>query len=249
MKILALAGFLGTETDFDPFFSDWQGSVERKTLSVSTAPFRASPEAWPQWTGRTLSELKTWKGTEPVLGIGYSLGGRLLGSLIERDPDFFSAAVFMSVNPGLKDENEKRDRESSDRHWADRFENENWTTLMRAWGAQAVFQGGALEPERLESDYDRRQLAACLREFSLAKQSDFRSWIRGWHRPQLWMAGEKDSKFAALLRSLQADTAKKEGTIRFEIVPSASHRIFLDQPGPVAERVRRFLTEVFDRPG
>lgn len=242
MKIWGLPGFLGTREDFEPL---WRGLREeglvfsRESWSASTdVDFQFS--TWSEWREKTENHLRSWSGSEALVGIGYSLGGRLLLSLAAQAPDLFDGLVFLSTNPGIS-EADRIGRLAHDETWARRFESESWSSLMNDWNSQTVFKGSRAEPARKESDYARERLALLLREFSLGKQPDFRSWAAESKIPQLWMSGEKDEKFVSILNDLQARSEKNKGTIRFEIVPSSSHRILFEQPDFIRKRVAEFV--------
>lgn len=245
VKILVYAGFLGRAEDFNPLFSTAELSFARDLVEVraiSEEPFETGATDWSAWVANAEAHLlKNRDPADPCLAIGYSLGGRLLLSLIDKNPNLFDAAVFLSVNPGLKLADEKQLRLKTDRAWALRFETEKWSSVVNDWNAQGVFENSRQEPDRSEAAFDRRQLSRILRDFSLAKQPDYRCMIRDWKRPQLWLAGERDPKFVSILKELEAGAPKDKGTMQFAIVPSASHRVFLDQPGSVAIQVRSFI--------
>lgn len=226
MRIVALPGFLGTPQDLKTF-SDF-------SMSVSTKSFASSWDTWAQLAALTL---QTNKGSEKLIGLGYSLGGRLLLSLVDQNPDLFDGLIFLSTHPGLQTDAEKAERMKNDEAWAKRFETENWEVLMRDWNAQKVFQGGQEEPARLEESYSRKQLAHLLRAFSLAKQPDYRPMISEISVPQLWIAGEKDEKFVGLL-------PKASKKIKTMIVPEASHRVYFDQPELIKTAVGEFALSV-----
>ncbi len=244
MKLLVLPGFLGTRADFGPwlehFHNEWTtrgGSAftEVKTLAVCENPEWTPQVSWDEWLYDVVEKLESWKGREPVVAIGYSLGGRLLLSMAHQNPWLFSKLVLMSVNPGLKTNGERSERLKSDEAWAKRFESESWTHLMRDWNAQGVFRGSIEEPERIEDGYSRAALSEVLRCFSLGHQNDFREWLQTCKLPQLWIAGERDEKFVGYLKEIRGPAITRE------IIPDASHRVYLDQPLVTARGCAEFL--------
>src|SRR5206468_7878445 len=93
--------------------------------------------------------------------LGYSLGGRLaLQALLNGAR--YQRAVFISTRIAPAEEG----REQRDEQWAQRFEHDDWETLMRDWDAQPLFGGHSMA--RREADFDRRELARQLREWSPA---------------------------------------------------------------------------------
>ena len=239
LKILALPGFLGLPTDFDPFFYQFEThlgrSFEKDVLNVCTDEDRGPFGSWPDWSLWQAQEIRKWKGDQKLLGIGYSLGGRLLFSIAQADPTLFDQLNFLSVNPGLKQASEKNLRLKNDEAWAERFESEDWESLMRDWNSQPVFKDSILESDRREKDFDRQQLAQVMREFSTGLQTDYRGEISNLKVPQLWVAGEKDQKFSSFLSELP-----ESSHLAKLLIKGIGHRIHLEAPEILAEKLRPY---------
>ncbi|MDQ3281890.1 MAG: alpha/beta fold hydrolase [Acidobacteriota bacterium] len=159
--------------------------------------------------------------------LGYSMGGRLALQLLERER--FAKAIIVSAGLNAPDDA----RRVRDEGWARRFESDDWATLMRDWNAQPVFGGHSLE--RNERDYDRRELARQLREWSPAVLPPPRLEII--ETPVLWIAGERDAKYVEIAEQAVARLPRAE----LWICPDAGHRVPWEQPQPFIERLRRFL--------
>ncbi len=159
--------------------------------------------------------------------LGYSMGGRLALQLLERER--FTKAVIVSAGLNAPDE----ERRARDERWARRFESEEWSTLMRDWNAQPVFGGHWLE--RVERDYDRRELARQLREWSPAVLPPPR--LESIETPLLWIAGERDARYVEIARHAVARLPHAE----LWICPGAGHRVPWEQPELFVRRLRAFL--------
>jgi 2-succinyl-6-hydroxy-2,4-cyclohexadiene-1-carboxylate synthase len=159
--------------------------------------------------------------------LGYSMGGRLALQLLEQGR--FKKAVIVSAGLNAPDE----ERRARDEQWARRFESEEWTSLMRDWSAQPVFGGHTLE--RRERDYDRRELARQLREWSPAVLPPPR--LESIETPVLWIAGERDAKYAEIAKAAVARLPHAE----LWICPNAGHRVPWEQPELFVRRLRLFL--------
>jgi 2-succinyl-6-hydroxy-2,4-cyclohexadiene-1-carboxylate synthase len=191
-----------------------------------------------EWVIRTLSgflglssdwDFLPWPhspGAGDVL-LGYSMGGRLALQLLEEQR--FTKAVIVSAGLNAPDP----DRRKRDEEWARRFESEEWPSLMQAWNAQPVFGGHALE--RHEADYDRRELARQLREWSPAVLPPPR--LEEIDTPVLWIAGERDAKYVDIAHRAVQRLPQAE----LWICPGAGHRVPWEQPALFVERLRRFL--------
>jgi len=159
--------------------------------------------------------------------LGYSMGGRLALQLLERQQ--FRCAVIVSAGLNTPD----AERRARDEEWARRFESEEWTSLMRAWNAQPVFGGHALE--RHERNYDRAEFARQLREWSPAVLPPPR--LEEIATPILWIAGERDLKYVDIARRAVARLPHAE----LWICPDAGHRVPWEQPELFVQRLRRFI--------
>ncbi|HEY6136357.1 MAG TPA: alpha/beta fold hydrolase [Thermoanaerobaculia bacterium] len=154
--------------------------------------------------------------------LGYSRGGRLaLQALL--DGAKYRAAVLIStrVSPAAES------REA----WAQRFEHDDWDTLMRDWNAQPLFGGHVLP--RLEEDFNRAELARQLRE-------NVPSALPRLHEltlPTLWIAGARDPKYVAEARL----AASRAPSATVEIVDGAAHRVPWEKPEALIASLRRFL--------
>lgn len=224
-ELWILPGFLGKPADFAAFAAELPWTSVR---ALDPAVFPRRPfHAWAEWF---LREHRADFAARPIHLLGYSLGGRLALHVAEQaeaggpgPAGFF----FVSTNPGLPAE-ERTARRANDDKWAARFEREDWAETLRAWNAQEVFRGGAVEPLRDAASYDRDQLAWVLREWSLGNQENFEERFARWRAPQLWIAGAKDLKFAGIVENLRDRGAPGA------LIANASHRVHLDQPRSLA---------------
>jgi 2-succinyl-6-hydroxy-2,4-cyclohexadiene-1-carboxylate synthase len=163
-------------------------------------------------------------GADDVI-IGYSMGGRRALAEAAR----FRKAVIVSAGLNAPDD----ERRKRDEAWAQRFESEEWSSLMQEWNAQPVF--GGHEVARHEADYDRKELARALREWSPAALPPPR--LEQIATQILWIAGERDAKYVDVARRAVARLPHAE----LWICPGAGHRVPWEQPEAFVRRLRPFL--------
>lgn len=166
------------------------------------------------------------------IGIGYSMGGRLLLQLAQKFPDHFDALIFISTNPGLGSEKERLLREKTDADWARKIQEKTWADFLSEWNSQSVFHGTSHEVDRNELDYDKVSLARQITNWSLAKQSDFRFYLRVVQTPYLWITGERDLKFSQIAEEILP--------MDFLPIHGAGHRVHLDQPTELGRVILKF---------
>ncbi len=234
----ALHGFLGLGSDWDAVLPESRFGVVQK----------------PNWM-RDLAELPGGEATsglcqlaehlnanrgdglQDVL-IGYSMGGRLAMHMLAQDASAacWNKAIIISASPGIVEREERRRRWDQDRRWAERFRIEAWDGLMRAWEAQGVFAG---EPSlsRTEDQFDRNELATTLLRCSVGTQDDLRPALARIQVPVLWVAGGRDSKYAALAQECSTLNPR----FQLAILPEAGHRVPWSAIQPFQEAVEGFL--------
>ncbi len=204
MEITALHGFLGLPSDWD--------FLKSAGFKVRTPPLDDIPKK-----GGTL--------------LGYSMGGRLgLQALL--DGAKYKRAVIVSTGLGIEGDDARARRQSADEKWAKHFESEPWQRVMRDWNAQSVFGGN--EANRREEDFDRRELARMLRQWSPAVLPPLAPRLHEIRIPVLWVVGERDEKYVAE-RERAIGLLKN---VELFVCPGAGHRVPWEQPGRFIERLR-----------
>jgi 2-succinyl-6-hydroxy-2,4-cyclohexadiene-1-carboxylate synthase len=184
--ITCLHGFLGSPRDWD-FLRD-------AGFEISAPPLDAIPDR-----GDIL--------------LGYSLGGRLALQALLAGANY-QRAILVSTGLGIEDEAARAARRASDEAWAQRFESEDFETVMAAWNAQPVLAGPALV--RTRADYDPR----ALREWSSGALPPIASRLHELTIPTLWIAGARDSKYVA-----EAHRGASLACGRVAVVDDAGHRV------------------------
>jgi 2-succinyl-6-hydroxy-2,4-cyclohexadiene-1-carboxylate synthase len=202
--LTALHGFLGLP-------SDWN-FLREAGLDVIAPPLTAIPKS-----GDVL--------------LGYSLGGRLaLQALLAGAK--YRKAVIVSAGLGIEDRVAREERRRLDDRWAHKFERDPWQRVLREWNAQPVFGGHALR--RREEDFDRRELARQIREWSPAVLPAVTWRLREIGIPVLWIAGERDEKYVA--EGNRAVSLLPQGELW--ICPGAGHRVPWEQPAAFVGRLQ-----------
>jgi 2-succinyl-6-hydroxy-2,4-cyclohexadiene-1-carboxylate synthase len=225
--IYALHGFLGLP-------EDWKGMFPQArcidVLEVGTPGPKLGILEW----AKRLNQLASPEQFPRIL-LGYSLGGRLAMHALADRPDLWSAAVIISAHPGLKTQEEKQKRLIGDRQWAERFETESWDHLMQAWNSQAVFTEEA-QP-RQEKNYLRDHLCNVFRYWSLGHQEDMAPQLAKLSMPILWIAGEKDFRYALLANQVQLAHPNSQ----VWIAPNSGHRVPWSCRQEFMQKVNHFI--------
>ncbi len=235
-NIVFIHGFLGLP-------SDWQAIEKSLTLaetashfldlnrdfSISELNFQSWPDAFLNWT-------KKKKIIGPLCLVGYSMGGRLICPLLEKN--FAKKAIFLSSQFGFHDEdlNQRAERRLFNQNWAQKFLHQPWAHVMEEWHQQTIFKNSVI-PARNEADFDRQKLAAALTGFSMSEQKDFSNLWQRKDLSLLYLVGEHDLKYRVVAEELQ----QKEINTKVSILKNSGHRLLLDQPQLVAQEISKFI--------
>lgn len=207
-KIIALHGFLGTSTDWEKFSFNH--------------PFIAPNLFHPQkinFTEFAADFNEKFAGKENII-LGYSMGGRLALHCLIDSPNKWKAAIIISAHPGLITDYEKQERLKNDKKWLQKFQTENFDTVMLEWNAQPIFNRE--NPLNVNKrDYTNQMLEQCLDGWSLGRQGNLNEQIPKLPMPILWIVGENDLKFTELALKLTFSNPKS----RVWIAKNCSHRV------------------------
>lgn len=236
MNLFTFNGFLGTKQDFQ--FLDNELPKEVSVHHFSVCDFdqykNFSEKGEGDYLAGCLQQISSYLG--PKVGIGYSLGGRLLLSLVSRSPHLFDAVIFLSTHPGLKTDLEKAARWHSDSHWAEKLKTKSFGEFLKEWNDQPVFKETKSNHNLSVNVLNAQHCLKVLLDYSLAKQADFDSQISLWSFKQVWVAGNRDTKFVELLKRVRGPHVTKK------IIEGSGHRLIFDDPKAVTSIVLKLLS-------
>lgn len=176
--------------------------------------------------------------------VAYSMGGRLAFGMLVKYPERVRRAVIIGSSPGIEDARLRRARLEADRRLAERIEREPLDAFIDWWYGQRLF--GALKehvsyPElvaRRRSGH-ATELARALLALSPGVQPSLWEDLARARTPMLVIAGERDLKYARLVR----EAATRFPAARAEILAGAGHAVHVERATEVAALADRFLNE------
>jgi len=234
--LVLLHGFTGSPSSWDAVVERLPGrDIVRPALLGHGAPEPAATS----FEGE-LERLARLLPVEPFHLAGYSLGARLALCLALRRPSSVSRLTLIGVNPGLRDDAERRARREADETWQ-RLLASGIAPFVDAWEAQPLLQPGRVDPEALSARRrdrlarDPAGLAASLATVGLAEMPDCWPLLPTLECPVTLMVGEYDQKFLAFARAAAARLP--QGTLR--IAPDAGHDLLLERPDLVAVELEK----------
>jgi 2-succinyl-6-hydroxy-2,4-cyclohexadiene-1-carboxylate synthase len=182
-----------------------------------------------QYILAALQELGVSQGE--ALLLGYSMGGRI--ALYTAFSGFFRALILESASPGLEDTAEREQRRISDEALAASIERDGVQAFIEGWEKQPLFASQSTMPlearealRRLRLNNRATGLAQSLRGVGTGVQPSLHARLPTLHIPVLLIAGELDTKFTAVARSMAQALPQSQ----LRIVPGTGHAVHLERP-------------------
>ncbi|NIY46055.1 2-succinyl-6-hydroxy-2,4-cyclohexadiene-1-carboxylate synthase [Cedecea colo] len=221
-----LHGFLGSGqewTGFHEAFADWpQLRVDLPGHGGSadiTADGFAGVDNLLRKTLISYNILKYWL-------VGYSLGGRVaMYHACQSENAGLLGLIIEGGHPGLADDDARKNRQASDRRWAQRFLQAPLREALLDWYQQPVFSS-LTHKEReelitLRSQNNPASLAVMLESTSLGVQPDLHASLQKLRVPFHYICGARDEKFRTVAESLNLSP---------HLIPAAGHNAHRENP-------------------
>ena len=176
--------------------------------------------------------------------LGYSMGGRLALYLAIHYPQYFQSVILESASPGLKTEQERRDRRQRDHAIAQRLEQENFESFLDWWYGLPLFQTLRAHPTYQEMLARRRhnnpsEVARSLRQMSTGQQPSLWTKLTDLAAPCFWIIGGEDKKFIRIAQQAQAHHPK----IQLHCLKSIGHNVHQEAPNDFVSLIQQCLKQ------
>ena len=234
-----LHGFLGSGQEWAAFheaFADWpQLRVDLPGHGGSAAITADGFPAADKLLRKTLISyniLKYWL-------VGYSLGGRVaMYHACQRENAGLRGLIVEGGHPGLTDPVARKNRQASDRAWAQRLLQEPLREVLMDWYQQPVFSSLTHEERdeliKLRGQNNPATLATMLEATSLGVQPDLHACLQEPRVPFHYICGERDEKFRAVAESLNLSP---------HLIPAAGHNAHRENPAAFRARLLTLLLQ------
>lgn len=176
--------------------------------------------------------------------IGYSMGGRLALQMAVLQPARFTSLVLESASPGMRSDQERRERMAEDDRRAGQLLDIGLEAFLNQWYSQPMFQTLRANPAHLDAlirrrlDNDPGQLARALRVMSVGRQpSLWQQWSAN-RIPALLVAGALDPKYGGIA----AEMAGLCTAARLCVIDGCGHNVHYEDPQAYTEHMKRFLS-------
>lgn len=204
MEVILVHGFCGLPQDWN--------SVRTSLLEKKPNLRIHTPNLWVDVRPSQFSNLEvaaeklaSLYSEKDLIVVGYSLGGRIVSHWPQSEWPGLKKMILVSAHGGLSNREEKTARQEFDRNWSKRFLNEEWNKVVADWNEQPVFAEDTARPTRHEVDFNRQELAAALRNWSLSSQQHeaFEPLSKAQF-PIEYVVGQKDTKYLSYAETLQS---------------------------------------------
>lgn len=245
--LVCLHGFLGSSSTWADLVAA-HGHAARLVLfslpghGQPATPLPDTPLSFDVLSTQLEANLDGMGITECVL-LGYSLGGRVAMNFALSHPRRLSALILESASPGLDTEADRAARLETDDRLAAGLGTLSMSAFAREWYDQPLFASLNSKPA-LKMDLIERAgrnsseaMARVLSELSPGRMDNLWPRLPELALRVLLVAGELDSKYAALVR--RAATAIPGA--KTEIISGAGHNTHAENPAAFSAAVARFL--------
>jgi 2-succinyl-6-hydroxy-2,4-cyclohexadiene-1-carboxylate synthase len=173
--------------------------------------------------------------------VGYSMGGRLALRLAIDHPELVEGLVLVSMSPGIRDPNARRERVASDEALAQEVERNGTDAFLTSWLAQPLF---ATVPPGAPGLAERRALAPaylahCLRVLGAGAMEPMWDQLGQLRMPVGLVTGRLDAKYEAIaLQMLERITGDVS-----HVALDCGHAVPLEQPAVLGGYIAAFAAQ------
>ena len=249
--LLLLHGFMGSTATWAPFVpalaQRWRViAVDLLGHGGSDAPPEAERYTMERCVQDLLALLDHLEARRPVV-LGYSLGGRVALGLAAAAPDRLAGLALESASPGLLTPEERLARTRGDEALVDDLRRDGLPAFVERWQRLPLFDSQTALPQATRTTLRAQRLAnnpvglaGSLCGLGTGRQAPLWDRLPGLDLPVLVVAGDLDTKFAALAQRMAADLPRA----RLALAPSAGHAVHLERPTWFLATIEAFLNEI-----
>ncbi|MCP3977571.1 MAG: alpha/beta fold hydrolase [bacterium] len=175
------------------------------------------------------------RDSRPNVVLGYSMGGRLAVAAALREPASFPQLVLVSTSLGVEDVTQRIERQVADMEHARIIEEQGTAEpFVREFGQAPLLQApnATIDLTAIRLANSAEGICGALRGMSQGCQPYMGYRIADLEMPIVWMAGNRDPKYAAIAQ--QAATTCRHG--RAQVVEGA-HNVIAENPEAVVRAI------------
>lgn len=252
MTLVLLHGFMGSAEGLRPLANGFAASLGHDNVvavdlvghGTAPSPTEVSAYAMKAVVHDAALQIRDVSKGSPVDLFGYSMGGRVALSLAIEHPELVRRLVVLGASPGLREEAERQERQTSDGALADTIERDGVEAFVSYWLGLPMFQGLRSLGEDWFQIYEHQRfqnnpvgIANALRGYGTGAMPPLHGRLAEMLMPVLFAAGSLDTKFADIGATLA--TSVPAGT--FVSIDDAGHAAHLEAQPALVDAVSSFL--------
>ncbi|HVO73137.1 MAG TPA: 2-succinyl-6-hydroxy-2,4-cyclohexadiene-1-carboxylate synthase, partial [Ignavibacteriaceae bacterium] len=181
---------------------------------------------------------------EKIILAGYSMGGRAALNFALKYPERLKGLILESSSPGLRTEEERKERIKKDSELAQFISNHSMEEFIDFWMNQDLFatqlrfsesKRKEIKKEKLKNN--KTGLANCLNGFGTGTMLPLYNQLKDIKCRTLLITGALDSKFTLL----NSDIVNNFPSVKHIIIDTAGHNTHLEEPSKFIKAVNEFL--------
>jgi len=195
---------------------------------------------------KDLCDMLNILGINRIHLLGYSMGGRLALSFTMFYPERVKTLILESSSPGLKTEEERKNRIRQDEYLANTILEDGIEHFVNYWENIPLFKSQTQLPEQVQKSIRKQRLknsplglANSLRGMGTGRQPSWWDHLQKCELPVLLLTGELDQKFCRIAKDMEADLPNCQHII----FPNVGHTIHLEEIDTFDQSVLLFLNK------
>lgn len=244
--LLLLHGFMGELSDWESLAEKLQKSYYCIAVDLPGHGLTKSDDET-NYTIEKTSEsiiqfLKDQEIDKPHL-LGYSMGGRVAFHLLTTYPKIFSKAILESSSPGLKTEQEKKERVQKDMLLAKRMQMQPIEQFLNDWYNLELFSSIDKNSDVFKKMIARKsknsiaELALSLKYMGTGVMPSLWNSLAGIQSDVLLITGSLDKKYSSIAEEICSENSK----FSHEVIDGASHNVHFEKEDMYYNRIEKFL--------
>lgn len=247
--LLWLHGFMGSSADWrqlvDTHFLDYY-NILADIPGHGKASF-SERENYPALVNDLFLQLAS-DGIKQFIPIGYSMGGRIALHLEKRYPCHIPALIGLSTGPGLKTEEERRQRRQADAELMQKLDTLGLREFLIQWYQSPLFQSiqknrqllNLLMASRLQNN--SLQLRRAIEIFGNGVMPSLWERLPELEKPVLLLCGALDRKYCRINQEMSGLIQVCE----HHIIEGGDHAFYQEKPLETALLIRHFLRPIIE---
>lgn len=255
-NIVFLHGFTGSTATWKNVTKQLEGRFRTVAVDLIGHGQTSIPEVANRYTmEQQLADLEALfeqLSLERFILVGYSMGGRVAIAYTVNHPDRVSSLILESASPGLKTDEERRDRREADRRLAQKISIDGLQSFVDFWENIPLFESQKLLPEqkrnaiRIERlGQSATGLSNSLLGIGTGSQPSYWEKLISIKIPVLLITGEIDTKYVKISREI----IKFLPTAHHLTIDSVGHAIHVEKPVLFATMIEEYVTDLKNQGG